>query len=426
MKLNVLLYADDMLILSKTHSDLQNTLNACKEYFKKWKLELNVMKTKIVVFNHSINRRYQGTFYYGSQPIEIVSSYKYLGLRVDQTLSFKNTIADLVTRGKRAYAALHRCINIYDGANPKTIMKLFDTMISPILLYCSEVWAPYILKGNIHDIFRNINMCIEKFHTSICKRSLGMKRNVSNIACRTELGRLPLTVVAVINCFKYYLRLNTFSNETLLGQAVLQQKSLNLANKETIFSFIQRTVVPLNLNINLYDKDISKYQINNISKKLRQNLAGQYTVYVIQCLKQNGKLEIYTHVKSNNHFERYLFEISNLDIRKAISKLRLSAHKLPIEKGRLLNIPRHQRYCELCSARIVGDEFHILMECTNAELQEMRMTAYYKLTEHIPQFRMLPLKEQFFYVFSFCDSSCTRIVAPFIKKAMTRCEKSDK
>ena len=36
---------------------------------------------------------------------------------------------------------------------------------------------------------------------------------------------------------------------------------------------------------------------------------------------------------------------------------------LPIEKGRWLGIPRHERVCRLCNAIQLGDEFHYLFSC---------------------------------------------------------------
>ena len=42
---------------------------------------------------------------------------------------------------------------------------------------------------------------------------------------------------------------------------------------------------------------------------------------------------------------------------------RCLSHKLPIEKGRLLNIERNERICLLCNKNELGDEFHYLFNC---------------------------------------------------------------
>jgi hypothetical protein len=58
----------------------------------------------------------------------------------------------------------------------------------------------------------------------------------------------------------------------------------------------------------------------------------------LEGLKQSRKLELYSTVKLNFGRERYLERIKNVNFRKAITKVRLSAHNFDIEVGRKLNI----------------------------------------------------------------------------------------
>ena len=52
---------------------------------------------------------------------------------------------------------------------------------------------------------------------------------------------------------------------------------------------------------------------------------------------------------------------------------RLSIHWLPIERVRYdkPNIERNKRLCSFCNAA-VGNEFHVLMACTNPQVLEIR------------------------------------------------------
>ena len=53
-----------------------------------------------------------------------------------------------------------------------------------------------------------------------------------------------------------------------------------------------------------------------------------------------------------------------------ITKLRISAHRLPIETGRYERpiVPRDKRYCKICTKSglpdTIGDENHLLFQCT--------------------------------------------------------------
>ena len=50
-KIFVLLYADDIVIFANTQEQLQNSLDLLLEYCNKWKLTINVSKTKVMVFH---------------------------------------------------------------------------------------------------------------------------------------------------------------------------------------------------------------------------------------------------------------------------------------------------------------------------------------------------------------------------------------
>lgn len=46
-----LLYADDIVLLSESKSELQNCLNVLETYWSNWKLQVNVEKSKVLIFN---------------------------------------------------------------------------------------------------------------------------------------------------------------------------------------------------------------------------------------------------------------------------------------------------------------------------------------------------------------------------------------
>ena len=50
-----------------------------------------------------------------------------------------------------------------------------------------------------------------------------------------------------------------------------------------------------------------------------------------------------------------------------LSKLRISAHKLAIEGGRYMNIPKQERICTACNSGEVEDEEHFLLSCSQRQ-----------------------------------------------------------
>ena len=64
-------------------------------------------------------------------------------------------------------------------------MKIFDTVISPILTYGSEVW------GVDHD-GKLENHPIEVVQTKFIRWLLGINKFCSSNACRSKVGRFPM------------------------------------------------------------------------------------------------------------------------------------------------------------------------------------------------------------------------------------------
>ena len=48
---------------------------------------------------------------------------------------------------------------------------------------------------------------IEKTHIHFCKQVLGVNKQCPNVACRNELGRLPLKQITEINTIQFWINL---------------------------------------------------------------------------------------------------------------------------------------------------------------------------------------------------------------------------
>ena len=96
-KLNCLMYADDLVILSSSESGLQECLNRLQTYMNDCHLNINLKKTKIICFqkNGHIPKK---IFYFGNQIVEKTSSYKYLGTIITNTGNFRMNELNLKKR----------------------------------------------------------------------------------------------------------------------------------------------------------------------------------------------------------------------------------------------------------------------------------------------------------------------------------------
>ena len=122
----------DAVLFPDTIEGLQSSLNNLESYCNKWNLEVNVDKTKIVVFCKAgiLNRRKLWT--YGGNEIEIVSSFNYLGIVLSSWGTYLKAINTLAGKGLKAMNCLFpktRTMEI-----PLSIMfNLFDSFVASIL-----------------------------------------------------------------------------------------------------------------------------------------------------------------------------------------------------------------------------------------------------------------------------------------------------
>jgi len=138
IKILVLLYADDMILMSDNPTSLQKSLNDFVNYCQEWKLEMIIDKTKAMTFGARTNRN--SVLKIGSTPIEHVSSYKYLGCNFAKSGSFLTIRRHLVNQANKALHLLYK--RLYNLHLPFHLaIKLFDNTIVPIPTYSSEVWG---------------------------------------------------------------------------------------------------------------------------------------------------------------------------------------------------------------------------------------------------------------------------------------------
>ena len=80
LKIFLMLYADDIVIFAEDQACLQEGLDVLFTYCKKWKLKVNVNKTKIMVFRRGGPLRRNVLFVYDGNIIDIVQKFTYLGI----------------------------------------------------------------------------------------------------------------------------------------------------------------------------------------------------------------------------------------------------------------------------------------------------------------------------------------------------------
>ena len=98
IELFLLLFADDLTLLSSTVIGLQNQLNVLQEATQRLGLTVSLDKSKVVVFRKGGFLGARQKWIFNGNKLEVVNAYKYLGLTFSTRLSFSAAVEDMAVR----------------------------------------------------------------------------------------------------------------------------------------------------------------------------------------------------------------------------------------------------------------------------------------------------------------------------------------
>ena len=81
---NCLMYADDLVLLSKSETGMQTMLNKLNQFCEMWHLEINTKKPKIMIFHNPPPKKAKQdsyNFHLGNHRLNMCYEYTYLGVK---------------------------------------------------------------------------------------------------------------------------------------------------------------------------------------------------------------------------------------------------------------------------------------------------------------------------------------------------------
>ena len=161
--LNCLMYADDIVLLSTSSTGLQDKLDKLSKYCNDWCLDVNVSKTKVLIFNKP-GKQVQNNFFFNDICLENVKHYCYLGVYFSASGIFNCAQDDIFKKSIKATFKLTKSI-ISGEPSINTSLHLYDHMIKPIVVYGSEIWE--FLKQTVLLVKRTACFHLKKYTRAI-------------------------------------------------------------------------------------------------------------------------------------------------------------------------------------------------------------------------------------------------------------------
>jgi hypothetical protein len=199
----LLLFADDVALLSYSPQGLQRLLHCLAEFCDANHLTVSLRKTK-VVFHKSLCRPAGQLQSYTVQGKTIVvqDEYKYLGLNFCTGRAVLATKLEkaAANKGNAALAVVYRLFHsLHIQSNTYLKMKLFKAVVQPNLMYACEIWGTKLLGI---DPAQPFGSHVDSVTTPFYKNLLGLKSSTSTWCLHREIGMYPWQLI----CFRQMLR----------------------------------------------------------------------------------------------------------------------------------------------------------------------------------------------------------------------------
>jgi hypothetical protein len=434
---NCLLWSDDLAIFSTTARGLQNSIDKMCLFYASLGLEISLKKTKIIIFNKSGKLLRGYNFVCNGTALEVTNEYQYLGIKFTPSGSMTLATNELCAKASRAWFSISNIIYTNKRMPVKRAMELFDSLVTPVALYASEFWLPSLMQKICFSSVENMfsfweSLKCETINQRFCRMLLSVHGKASRLAVLGELGRYPLFVRALQHCLAYKHSLASKPRDSPVALAMAemavwtgQGKDCWLGRVETIGHLLK---VPRP----------NQWSTGKVFGRQIKSRFDRFWLDQINFEKpgsdgnNHNKLRTYSRFKASFTIEPYVECINNRNQRSDLTRLRVSAHGLGIERLRYTRppIPPAQRGCRFCGPpgpRVaigspgrgpVDDEQHAITAC--GLMAEEREQMYREMSDMCPTFGSLCCQDKFVRLLCPVNPVEGKIVNRFLSKTFAK------
>lgn len=252
-------------------------------------------------------------------------------------------------------------------------------------------------------------MQLKKNHLQFCKHILGVRSSTQNIFVYGELARTPLICKRYTNIIRYWFKV--LNSDDLKYVSTVYKMMLNdlidFPNKKSWAFHVKHILQTYGFNDVWINQGVGNVRlfINIFKQRVKDNYIQSWT----QQVSESSRASSYS-LFCNFGITTYFDKVNIVKYRKALTRLRVSAHNLEIESGRWHKpnkIIRSERKCRICN--VLEDEFHFLLVCPlYHELRVEYIKRFYWVRPNIPKFVSLLSSE---------NQSTLRRLAAFVYKS---------
>ncbi len=258
----------------------------------------------------------------------------------------------LASQSSKAMMAIHRYQRTLGDISCKDLFKIFDSIVTPILCYGSEIWG--------------YNYCkiIEDVHVKMCKSLLKVSKYTCNAMVLGECGRAPLQLTYMTRAVSFWCRLIQMGPERLPYHCYRMLTALDDMGRTCYATNIKNILYRFGFGYVWISQDVGDKNIflSMFKQRLFDNLQQTWSVNVHNLPDSYS----YKQYKSLLTVEYYLNSSLPSHLKRILSHFRCSNFRIAANTGRHQAIPYQERLCPLCLSKnkyFIENEYHVLLIC---------------------------------------------------------------
>jgi hypothetical protein len=370
-----IIYADDVALLATSLEDMNALCDQTREFCDENDMHMNIEKCAYTVHKPSRTRdTWPRGVHIRGQEVHEVESFKYLGTKVHGGTWFRDSLQHTTYIAANAMWALYKKLEKSDATPLDIKMHLFTSAVSSIASYGCQIWGvQYLDWKSEHHIFAKNPF--QKLHLQYMRLITGAHAHVSRWVLLRELNVMPVQVEWAVACSKWW-RKSLSAGAIGLGKQVMHQNiqlfkegckrcwtamflkcmsSLGLCGDHTADTLQELDASTL-ASLRFEEATIREAYKNKYERMYwdtthtePRGRSGRHAAFI--------KHNMWFHMDKNPVLK---LQAQDLQVRRLV-RFRIGTHKLRCNEHAL---QMHMRLCQLCDARILEDEQHVLLECT--------------------------------------------------------------
>lgn len=277
-------YADDIelsvrgkISISEMCSRVQLGLNICKRWCQEVGLNLNPDKTGIVIFTRKLKLPGWTAIMLGETEIKVHKHFKYLGVILDNKLTWNPQIDEACAKATKALMVCNRLAGKNWGCSPKILHWMYIMIVRPILTYGAIAWADKLDQAMARAK-------VDKIQRLACRSITSAMKSCPTRALEVITGLIPLH----LHMKELAIRsLAKFTQEGFGPKAILKSK-----DKEEVLHRLPIAELPFDTMKKKFMFE-RRFKIHLSNKNAWESVGKTYTI-------QKGTLIFYTDGSKTN------------------------------------------------------------------------------------------------------------------------------